>query len=209
MSELICIALADDHAVVREGFRALIDREPGMRVEAVCPSVEDTFIALTALPLDVLVLDITMRDGSGLEALPELRARYPRLRVLVLSMHDGDAYVAEAFARGADGYVTKAAGPEELIAGIREVVSGRRYVSSDIASRSHAGARTAVDSLSAREREVFLALAAGGLPKQVAAKLGISVKTAYVHRANVLAKLGVRNDRDLYRVALEAGLLEG
>ena len=209
MSELIRIALADDHAVVREGFRALIDREQDMRVEAVCADAEETFGTLSGLPLDVLVLDLTMRDGSGLAALPELRARYPRLRVLVLSMHDGEAYVAEAFARGADGYVTKAAGPEELIAGIREVISGRRYVSSDIASRTHASAGTAIDSLSAREREVFLGLACGGSPKQVAAMLGISVKTAYVHRANVLAKLGVRNDRDLYRVALEAGLLEG
>ena len=205
----IRIVLVDDHAIVREGFRTLIQREPDLTIAAECASLIEVDGVLAAAHADVLVLDITMRDGSGLAALPDLRARHPQARMLVLSMHEGEAYVGEALARGADGYVTKAAGPEELIAGIRAVVAGRRYVSSDVAARVREGAHASLGSLSAREREVFLGLARGGTPKQVAAALGISVKTAYVHRANLLAKLGARSDRDLYRIALEAGLLDG
>lgn len=205
----IRIVLVDDHAIVREGFRTLIEREPDMTIVTECASLLAVDGVLAATHADVLVLDITMRDGSGLAALPDLHARHPRVRMLVLSMHEGKAYVGEALARGADGYVTKAAGPEELIAGIRAVVVGQRYVSKDVAERTHESARASLGNLSAREHEVFLGLARGDSPKQVAFALGISVKTAYVHRANVLAKLDARSDRDLYRIALEAGLLDG
>jgi two-component system uhpT operon response regulator UhpA len=205
---MICTLLVDDHAIVRAGFRALIERETDMAIVGECASVAEAERALSDVPVDVLVLDITMRGGSGLAALPKLRAGRAGLRLLVLSMHEGAAYVADALARGADGYVTKAAGPEELIAGIRAVAAGQRFLSSDIAARPRADARASIGSLSSREREVLLALAGGATPKQAAAALGISVKTVYVQRANVLAKLGVRGDRDLYRIAREHGLVE-
>lgn len=205
---MIRVALADDHAIVREGFRSLIGREPDMQVVLECATAEEVETALAIGSVDVLVLDISMRDDSGLAALPRLRERYPCLHILIMSMHDSDTYVSEAFARGADGYVSKAVAPEELIAGIRAVFAGkRRHLGSDLVLRDRARARAPLDSLTIREREVFLGLAGGAAPKQVAATLGISVKTAYVHRANVLAKLGARNDRELYRIALEHGLL--
>lgn len=206
---LIRIALADDHAIVREGFRALIEREPDMMIVAECASGIEAEMAVTQTKPDVLVLDLSMRGGSGLEVLPRLRARFPALCVLVMSMHDGEPYVGEALGCGARGYVTKAAAPAELTIGIRALMAGQRYLSADLALREPATAAPGIGTLSAREREVFLLLARGFSPKQVAGDLGISVKTAYVHRANVMAKLAARNDRDLYRIALGAGLLGG
>lgn len=206
---MIRIVLADDHASVRKGFLLLIEREADMTIVAECAGLADTEAALAAMAADVLVLDITMRSDSGLAGLPRLRALHPELRIVVMSMHEGDAYVSEALARGADGYVTKAVAPEELIAAVRAVMAGQRGLrSSDIAARSRAAPAVSLSSLSAREREVFMALAGGDRPKQVAASLGVSVKTVYVQRASVLAKLGVRSDRDLYRIALENGWLD-
>lgn len=204
----IRIALADDHAIVRAGFRALIERETDMAIVAECGSMAEVGQFLSREAADVLVLDLTMRGESGIEALPRLRERFPALYLLVMSMHESATYVDEALGRGANGYVTKAAAPEELIAGIREVVAGRRFLSSDLATRTGSPAGKPIDRLSVREREVFLRLARGMVTKQIADELGISAKTAYVHRAHVLEKLGARNDRDLYQIALAGGLLE-
>ena len=202
---MIRTLLADDHAIVRTGFRALIERELDMAIVAECASVAAAEQELARSPVDVLVLDISLRDGSGLAALPELRVRFPALRILMMSMHEAPVYVADAIAKGADGYITKAAAPEELIAGIRAVFAGARYLSTDLAlprSRS-----SALERLSVRERDVFLAIARGRAPKQIAGELGLAIKTVYVHRASVLTKLGARSDHDLYRIALENGLI--
>ncbi|MBS0556083.1 MAG: response regulator transcription factor [Proteobacteria bacterium] len=204
---MIRIALADDHAIVRTGFRALIEREADMRIVGECGSIAECERALVDNAADVLVLDLTLRGESGIEALPSLRAQFPALHILVMSMHEGESYVDEALARGADGYVTKAVAPDELVAGIREVMAGRRYLSSDLRGRKPAA--VPLDRLSAREHEVFLLLAHGKTIKQAADALGVAAKTAYVHRAHVLEKLGARNDRELYRIALAGGLIEG
>ncbi|MGH8042299.1 MAG: response regulator [Rudaea sp.] len=203
---MIRIALVDDHAIVRTGFRALIESEADMTIVAECGSLAEAERALADNAADVLVLDLTLRGESGIEALPRLRARFPALRILVMSMHEGEAYVDEALARGADGYVTKAVAPDELVAGIREVLAGRRYLSGDLRLRRHNVAP--IDNLSGRERDVFLLLAHGKTTKQAADELGIAAKTVYVHRAHVLEKLGARNDRELYRIALTNGLIE-
>ncbi len=176
-----------------------------MEIIGECGSIAECEHALANAAVDVLVLDLTLRDESGIEALPRLRARFPALRILVMSMHEGETYVDEALARGADGYVTKAVAPDELVAGIREVFAGRRYLSGDLRARKHCAAP--IDKLSARERDVFLLLAHGKTTKQVADELGVAAKTVYVHRAHVLEKLGARNDRELYRIALSGGLI--
>jgi DNA-binding NarL/FixJ family response regulator len=204
-ARMIRIALTDDHAIVRTGFRALIEREADMTIAAECGSLADAERALTDHTVDVLVLDLTLRGESGIEALPSLRARFPALRILVMSMHEGESYVDEALARGADGYVTKAVAPDELVTGIREVMAGRRHLSSDLCGRKSVA--VPLDRLSARERDVFLLLAHGKTTKQVADALGVAAKTAYVHRAHVLEKLAARNDRELYRIALACGLI--
>ncbi len=203
---MIRIALADDHAIVREGFRALIEREPDMTIVAECSSGIEAEVVVAQTRPDVLVLDLSMRGGSGFDALPRLCASFPEVRVLVMSMHDGEPYVGEALGRGASGYVTKAAAPEELTLGVRALMAGQRYLSAGLVLPDSAVSAQGVGQLSSREREVFILLARGRLPKQVAGDIGISIKTAYVHRANVMAKLGVRNDRELYRIALDAGL---
>lgn len=203
---MIRTLLVDDHAIVRTGFRALIEREADIAIVAECADPDEARRVLERDAVDVLVLDISLRGDSGLAVLPDLRARYAALKILMLSMHEAPVYVGEALAKGADGYITKTAAPEELIAGIRAVHAGERYLSADVANVRLRPAQ--VDLLSARERDVFVAIARGRVPKQIAVELGLAIKTVYVHRANVLAKLGARNDRDLYRVALENGLVE-
>lgn len=204
-ARMIRIALTDDHAIVRTGFRALIEREGDMQIVGECGSITECEHVLVTSAVDVLVLDLTLRGESGIDALPSLCARFPSLRILVMSMHEGESYVDEALARGASGYVTKAVAPDELVTGIREVMAGRRYLSSDLCGRKSVA--VPLDRLSARERDVFLLLAHGKTTKQVADELGISSKTAYVHRAHVLEKLAARNDRELYRIALACGLI--
>jgi DNA-binding NarL/FixJ family response regulator len=203
---MIRTLLVDDHAIVRTGFRALIEREVDMAIAGECASLAEADVVLDGGAVDVLVLDISLRGGSGLAAVPDLRARHPALRIVMLSMHEAPVYVSESLAKGADGYITKTAAPEELIAGIRAVHAGERYVSADVANVRLRPAK--VDLLSARERDVFVAIARGRVPKQIAVELGVAIKTVYVHRASVLAKLGARTDHDIYRIALENGLVE-
>lgn len=205
---MIRVALIDDHALVREGFRTLIAREPDMSVAGEFGAVAEAEAAMAGGDRwDVLVLDISMPGRSGLAALPRLRERRPTLRVVVLSMHDGEPYIGEALRSGAAGYISKASAPEELVEGIRAVMTGETFLSSDLASKLDAGIPDALPHLTRREREALVLLAQGKAPKQVASALGISVKTAYVHRGQLLKKLGARNDVDLYRCALEKGLL--
>lgn len=202
---MIRIALADDHAIVRTGFRALIDEEPDMGIIAECASAEEARLIVRTQRPDVLAFDIAM-PGGGLSLAPDLRASMPDLRLLCLSMHDREPYISEALRRGVHGYVTKGAATDELVAAIRAVCAGETYLSSDL-ERPRPSPQPALESLSDREREVLVLTARGARPKQIAAELGISDKTAYLHRATVYAKLGVRNELELHRIALERGLL--
>jgi two-component system uhpT operon response regulator UhpA len=203
------IVLIDDHAIVREGFRALIERERDLAIIGECGRCAEAEAAVAALQPDLAVLDLSLPDGGGLALIPKLREAVPDLRVIVLSMHDSEPYLSEALARGADGYVSKGAATSELVVAIRAVMAGNVYLSSDVAARRPQRQRPGVADLSPREREVLALLANGKAPKQIADDLGIRVKTVYVHRANVLDKLGVRNEVELYRMAVEKGLLEG
>ncbi len=204
---MIRVVLIDDHAIVRAGFRALIECEPDISVAGEFGSVAEAEAAMAESRWDVLVLDIAMPAMSGLVALRRLRERLPVARVVVLSMYDREPYISEALRLGAAGYVSKAAAPDELVAGIRAVMAGRRYLSSDLVSRPETVVGESLSHLTPREREILVLLAQGNAPKQVAAALGISVKTAYVHRSQLLRKLGARSDMELYRHALEHGLL--
>ena len=205
---MIQVALIDDHAIVREGFRALIEREPDMAVAGEFGSAAQAGAAMTpGIAWDVLVLDISMPALNGLVALPRLLQRAPATRIAVLSMHDRQPYISEAMRLGASAYISKAAAPDELVTGIRTVMTGRTYLSSDLVQRPSAPG-SLLEQLTAREKQVLRLLVQGKVPKQAAAELGISVKTAYVHRSQVLKKLGARNDMELYRHALGSGLLE-
>jgi two-component system uhpT operon response regulator UhpA len=204
------IVLVDDHAIVREGFKRLIELEPDLDVIAECRCADDAVEAVTQWLPDLVALDLSLPDGSGLPLIEHLLSVAPQTRIVVLSLHDGEPYISEAMRRGASGYVTKGVAPEELVAGLRAVMNGESFLSSDIRKRRAERPGDALDPihrLTAREREVFLLLAAGRAPKQVAAELGIGQKTVYIHRASVMGKLGAGSELELYRMASERSLL--
>lgn len=204
------IVLVDDHAIVREGFKRLIGLEPDLEVVGECRNADDAVEMVAQHRPDLVALDLSLPDGSGLPLIEHLGSVSPDTRIVVLSMHDGEPYVSEALRRGACGYVTKGVAPEELVAGLRAVMLGERFLSSDLRQRRAEQPESMLDPLhrlTAREREVFLLLACGKTPKQVAAELGIGQKTVYIHRASVIGKLNAGSELDLYRMASERGLL--
>lgn len=208
---MIRIVLADDHHLVRAGFRSLLEAEQGFTIVGEASDgllVEDL---VARLEPGVLVLDLGLPGLSGLEVLRRVKRRTPRVRVAILTMHAEDAYVAEALRSGADAYVLKGASASELVRAIRAVVRGERYLSPPLSEQSVAEwlRRTAsmpldpVESLTPREREAFHLAAEGLGNPQIAERLGISVRTAETHRANLLRKLGLRNQAELVRYAVE------
>ena len=197
--------MADDHAIVRKGFHALLEQAEHIRIVAECDTTQGARDALLTLAPDLLVLDISL-PGGGLELLRQMQAMPGTPPVLILSMHVGEPYVSEALRLGAAGYVSKSTAADELLPAIDGIMAGQTYLSSDL--RNAPPASLSPGPLSQREHEIFLRLANGHTPKQVALDLGISVKTAYLHRASIRQKLGVHNDLQLHRLALAHGLLD-
>jgi two-component system response regulator NreC len=207
------VVLVDDHAVVRSGLRMLIDAEDDLEVVAEAGDADAGVRAVRLEKPEVVVLDVTMPGKSGIEALPEVLAAAPGARVLVLSMQDDPSYVREAFAAGASGYVLKEAADQEVVAAVREVAAGHRYVHPALGARLVAAEveearRAAEDPLSEREREVLRLLALGHTNQEIAKLLYISVRTAETHRAHIMQKLGLQTRAELVRYALAQGLLD-
>lgn len=200
------LVLVDDHVIVREGFRRLIARMPGVEVVGEAASRKEALPLIAATDPDLVVTDLSLIDGSGMGLLKDLATQHPRIRTIVVSFMDNPAFVAEALSLGALGYVTKAADGDELVEAVQAVLQGRRYLSRDLQSNTRA-APSPLDPLTRRERETLTLLVRGMVPKAAAAELGISEKTLYSHRASLLEKLGARNDRDLARIAVERNLL--
>jgi len=200
------IVLVDDHVIVREGFRRLIGRLPSVEVVGETGSARDAMALVATTEPDLVITDLSLGDGSGMALLKELATTHPRTRAIVVSFMDNPAFVAEALGLGALGYVTKAAGSDELLDAVQAVLRGERYLSRDL-HRSPRTTSPPQDPLTRRERDTLALLLRGLVPKAAAAQLGISEKTLYAHRANLLEKLGARNDRDLARIALERNLL--
>lgn len=208
----VSILVADDHPIVRQGLSALFQTEPGLAV------VGEAADGLTALRLteqlqpDVLILDLMLPGLSGLEVARRVKRRASKTQIVVLSMHAHEAYVAEALAAGAIGYVVKDAGSAELIQAIQAAAEGRRYLSPSISEPALAaypagGAADPLDTLTKREREVMQLTAEGLSGAEASQRMHISPRTVETHRANVMKKLGLRNQRELVRYALERGLL--
>jgi len=210
---VIRVVIVDDHAVVRSGLRLLLDAEDDLEVVGEAGSArEAVFEARTANP-DVILLDVVMPDQSGLEAIPTLLHEHPETRILVLSMQDDPRYVREAFGAGASGYVLKEAADAEVVAAIREVAGGGRYVHPALGARlvaaeSAEAKRAEEDPLSDREREVLRLLALGHTNQEISSQLYISVRTAETHRAHIMQKLRLSSRAELVRYALEQGLME-
>jgi two-component system uhpT operon response regulator UhpA len=200
------IVLVDDHAIVREGFRRLIAREQGFEVVGEAATRIDALPLIAASRPDLVITDLSLSDGSGMGLLKDLAAHHPDIRTIVLSMHENPAFVAEALSLGAFGYVTKTAASDDLLEAVHAVLQGKRFLSRDMQNAARSTAPP-TEKLTRRERDTLVLLVRGLVPKAVAAELGISEKTLYTHRANLLDKLGARNDRDLARIALERGLV--
>jgi two-component system, NarL family, response regulator NreC len=210
------ILLADDHRVVREGFRALLESEPDFEIVAETGDGLDAVRLVEQHKPHVLVVDLMMPGLNGLEVARQITQRVARTRIVVLSMHANEAYVLEALKNGASAYVLKDASAAELVRAVREALAGRRYLSpplSEPAIESYIQrAKTSdsldlYDTLTNREREVFQLAAEGHTNNEIASRLFISPRTVETHRANVMHKLGLRSQTDLVRYALQRGIL--
>lgn len=211
---MIRILLADDHSVVRAGLRRIIEEGGDMVVVAEAADGRETIrLAHETLP-DVAVVDISMPGLDGLEAISELHSYYPKLPILILTMHEEEQYVAEAIRAGAMGYVTKQSPPEHVLKGIRKVYAGRRYLTEEatelLALHMARGARgrSPVDCLTKRELQVLRRLALGQTNREIAESYYISVKTVDTYRLRLLKKLNLRNNAELSRFAIQNKLVE-
>jgi two-component system response regulator NreC len=207
------VLIVDDHAVVRSGIRLLLDQEADIEAVGEAGSGREAIFESRSLEPDVILMDVVMPDGSGLEVIPALLRERPETKVLVLSMQDDPRYVREAFEAGAQGYVLKEAADVEVVAAVREVARGGRYVHPELGARliaaDAAAARKAeTDPLSAREREVLRLLALGHTNQEIAQQLYISVRTAETHRSHIMQKLRLSSRAELVRYAIAQGLLE-
>ena len=209
----IRVLIVDDHAVVRSGLKLLLDAEPDIEAVGEAENGSRALFEAIALKPDVVLMDLVMPEAGGLESMPSLLQSVPDTRVLVLSMQDDPRYVREAFAAGASGYLLKEAADVELVAAIRAVAAGERYVHPTLGARMVAADATArqraeTDPLSEREREVLHLLALGHTNQEIADMLFISVRTAETHRAHIMRKLGLTTRAELVRYAIAEGLLE-
>ena len=207
------ILIVDDHAVVRTGLRLLLDGEDGLETVAEAGNAHDAVFEARKHKPDVILMDVVLPDRSGIEATPDVLREAPDAKVLVLSMEDDPSYVREAFAAGASGYVLKEAADTELVAALRQVAAGERYVHPALGARlataeAEASARAEKDPLSDREREVLRLLALGHTNQEIAKTLFISVRTAETHRAHIMQKLRLTTRAELVRYALAQGLLD-
>ncbi len=202
------VVLADDHAVVRTGYRRLLELDERLQVVGEFADGDAAYLWLSRHPADVLVLDLSMPGRGGLEVLRCLKARVPALRVLVFSMHDSPAIVAQALRAGADGYLTKSSAPDLLVDAVHRVAAGERPLSDDIAGLAGEGDPKALPHmrLSPREFDLFRLLVRGIALEDIAAQLYLSTKTIANYQTLIRKKLGLANVVEMYRYAREHGL---
>jgi two-component system response regulator NreC len=207
------VLIVDDHAVVRSGLRLVLDADEEIEPVGEAGTARDAIFEARSLKPDVILLDVVMPDQSGLDIIPTLLHENPDTKILVLSMQDDPRYVREAFEAGASGYVLKEAADSEVVAAVREVAGGGRYVDPELGARlvaaeSEERKRAEEDPLSEREGEVLRLLALGHTNQEIAKQLYISVRTAETHRAHIMQKLRLSSRAELVRYALDRGLLE-
>jgi two-component system, NarL family, invasion response regulator UvrY len=210
---MIKVLIADDHAVVRRGLRQILSETSDILVAGEASTVQEVRELVREQRWDVVVLDITMPGGSGLDLLTELRHLSPSPRVLVLTVYPEAQYAVRAIRAGAAGFLTKESAPEQLIAAVRKVAVGGRYVSNELAEALAslvAGEAQGPphERITDREFEVFKMLAAGRTVSQVAQELALSVKTVSTHRTRILKKMEMKTNADLTQYAVRNALVE-
>nr|WP_298724779.1 response regulator transcription factor [uncultured Steroidobacter sp.] len=211
MSSRITVLLVDDHAVVREGYRRLLEVSGGITVVGEAENAAEAYQMFCSLMPNVVVMDIALPGVSGIEALRRILAHEPKARVLMFSMYEDAIFVRRALDAGAAGYLTKAAAPRVLVEAVGSIAAGRRFLSPDVAQMlafQPAGAEHATrDVLSAREFEVLKLLAEGCSLKEIAQQLGLNPKTVSNHQSSIKQKLGAETATQLLRAAMRLGLV--
>jgi two-component system, NarL family, invasion response regulator UvrY len=206
----ISILLVDDHPIVRQGYRRVLENQGDFHVIAEADDAASAYASFKTHSPDIVVMDISMPGASGLEAIRNIRARDGRARILVFSMHSETPLVKAAFNAGAGGYVTKSSEPAVLVKAIRSVARGERAMSDDVAQvlalESLAPSGSALDQLAEREIEVLRQIAAGATQDAIAANLNLSLKTVQNYHYMIKAKTGLKTDAQLVRLAAECGL---
>lgn len=210
---MIRVLLADDHAVVRTGFRLLLQSRTDMSVVGEAASGETACQLYAELMPDVTVMDLAMPGMGGIEALKRIRAHHAQARVLALSAHDDAVHARRALQAGAQGFLSKRSAPEALLEAVTTIAAGRRYLDSDVAQKIaladlDGGTKSPVERLSARELEVFIRLASGATVQKIADDLKLSVSTVGTHLYNTKQKLGVVNQSELTLLAIRHGLIQ-
>jgi DNA-binding NarL/FixJ family response regulator len=207
--------LIDDHALFVAGLRSLLRDHADIEVAGEASTGDEALLRLKSAGADIILLDLTLPDGSGIQVLTKIMNQSPDARVIVLTMHDDAALAKAALAHGARGFVVKTAADTELITAIRAVAKGRTFVNLDLSAnelgvlltKSAPGKQDPLHLLNNREKDVFRQLALGHTNQEIADQLDISVKTVETYRARVLEKYGFQNRAELVRFALECGLL--
>lgn len=207
--EQVTVLLVDDHAVVREGYRRLLERSRSIRVVGEAADAQSAYVAFLECRPQVTVMDISLPGASGIEALRRIRTREPDANVLMFSMHEDPVFAARALQAGARGYVTKAAAPDVLVEAVLRVARGKAYLGSDIAQElalHRLGEADSAESLSPREFEVLRQLVAGRSLPEIARSLGLTAKTVANHQSALRQKLGVGSAVQLLQAAERLGL---
>ena len=209
---MIRVLIVDDHAVVREGLKRILELRGDIAVTGEAGTSDEVLTKIRSETFDVVVLDLTLGRDHGIEVLKHLKSEQPKLPVLILSMQPEEHYAARLLKAGAAGYLSKESAPSELVNAVMKVSSGGRYVSAAIAERLafEIGTPTSErphERLSDREFQIFQMIAIGKGLTQIADELGVSVKTVSTHRTRILAKLAIKNNAELVHYALKQGLI--
>lgn len=210
---MIKILIADDHAIVREGLKQIIAETADMVVADEASTGHEVLSRVRDNEYDVVVLDISMPGGDGLDILKQIKHEKPKLSVLVLSMHPEKQYAVRVLKAGAAGYLTKESAPDELITAIRRVATGRKHVSSTLAEKlafdlAHDRVKSLHETLSDREYQVMCMIAAGKRAKEIAEELCLSIKTISTYRSRILEKMDMKNNAELTHYAIKEGLVD-
>ena len=210
---MIRIVIADDHTIVREGLKQLLSAAADLRVIGEAQNGHDVLKQVRENDFEVLLLDMSMPGKSGIDLIKQVRAEKPKLRILVLSMHEEEQYAVRALKAGAAGYMTKESAGAQLLAAIRKVAGGGAFISPAVAEQFALGAMPQTEgpphtALSDREFQVFQMLVQGVSVSAIADRLNLSVKTVSTHKANIMQKMDMTNQSELIRYALNHRLLD-
>ena len=213
MTDRIHVLIADDHAIVRQGLRQILSETGDLLIAGEAGDGAEALQLARQRPWDVFLLDVSMPNRNGIDTLKQLKKEFPRLPVLILSMHPEEHYAVRALKAGAAGYLTKQSAPEQLVTAIRQVAAGKKYVSPAVALQLVEAIADDVDKppherITDREYQVLVLIATGNTLTQVAEKLNLGVATVSTYRARLLEKMSLKSTAELIRYGIEHGLVE-